>query len=241
MDKLLQVQELDLKIEACKAREAEIPKQKEKFEVQRKRLAAEVEERQEACKNLELEQRKCEGEIGDKQAHIVKYEQQLMTVKKNEEYQALLHEIDTLKKQISGHEERVIALMLELDDMKARLEEDKTRVAAELKEIDRECGEIDAELAEAVSHREELQEQRTPLAEGVEEGLMPRYDRIRRSKKIGAAVVPIKGESCTGCNMAVPAQVVNEVLAGKIHACPLCGRLLYEKTNFADESGEGAA
>jgi hypothetical protein len=233
---LLPLQCLDLKIEACRAREFEIPKQKGKFEVQRKRLLAEIQEREGVLRALQLEQRECESEISQRQTHIVKYEQQLLSVKKNEEYQALLHEIDSLKKQIAAKEERIITLLVELDSVRERLAEDKKRIDAELKGIDRQCAEVDTELAEAVAQRQELERQRGPVAEKVEASLLTRYNRIRVSKKTGAAAVPLNGSNCTGCHMTVTPQIVNEVLAGKVHACAHCGRLLYDKDSFHQES-----
>lgn len=237
MKTLLHLQDLDKQIAACKAREVEIPRQKEKFDVQRKRLAAELAECEEICKNLELEQRKCEGDAAEKQAQIVKYEQQLLTIKKNEEYQALIHEIDGLKKQIAAHEERAIAIMVELDDAKARLEEDRKRIAEEQKEIDRQCAEIDAELAGAIKHRETVEGERKPVAADVEPPLLQRYQRIKKMRGT-PTVVPLRGETCSGCNMTVRAQIVNEVLAGKIHSCPTCGRLLYDRETIGVEAGE---
>ncbi len=233
MKTLLRLQELDLRIETCKARESEIPKQKEKFLVQKERFEAELAEREEAIKRLQLAQRECEGDIEQKQAQVAKYDEQLFAVKKNEEYQALLHEIDLLKKQIGTQEERIISLMVELDDAKARFEEDQKRVKAEIEALDKQCAEVDAELSEAVKDRAALEEKREPLLEQVEPGLLSKYRRIRANKTTGPAVVPLRGEICSGCNMNVRPQIVNEVLAGEIRACSQCGRLLYDRETLS--------
>jgi uncharacterized protein len=225
---LLKLQELDLRIETCVLREREIPKQKSKFEVQRSRLEQELKDREEASQRLALEQRECYSEIDLKQEQAAKYEQQLHGVKKNEEYQALLHEIDLVKKQVAQKEERIISLMVEMDDAEAKLEEDKKRIGEALQEIDDQCAAIDEELAEAVKQRGALEAERVPLVEAVDAELMPRYTRIRANKGTGAAVVPLNGENCGGCHMAVPPQVVNEVLGNaQVHTCAHCGRLLY--------------
>ena len=172
-----------------------------------------------------------------KQEQIARYQQQLNIIKKNEEYQALLHEIDLLKKQIGLKEERILNILIEADEAKARLEEDRKRIREELTDIDKQCAEIDTEFAEAVRHRQELEEQRAPLAGEVESALLGRYERIRRSGKTGRAVVPLNGDACGGCHMHERAQIVNEVMAGEnIHTCQHCGRLLYHPANFEDES-----
>ncbi len=227
MKTLLELQELDLQIEACKLRELEIPKQKNKFDIQRKRLASELEEREKGYRDLTLAQRAAEGEIEKHKGQVAKYEQQLLGVKKNEEYQALLHEMDLIKKQISIQEERVISIMVELDDGKVSLAENRKRIESDMKSIAAQCAAIDEELAEAVRQRGALETRRVPLAAQVEPALMHRYKRIRASKKTGPAAVPLRGDHCSGCNMAVPAQIVNEVLGGRVHGCNFCGRLLY--------------
>ena len=226
-----------MQIGTCMRREAEIPKQKNKFDIHKKRLGAELEERENTYKSLEVEQRKCEGDIEENLAHIVKYNQQLNVIKKNEEYQALLHEIDILKKKNGVHEERVLAILIELDEAKIRLAEDRKRINEEMKDIDNQCSEIDDELAEAVQHRKTLETLREPLATKVDGTLLQRYQRIRSSRKSGPALVPLNGETCGGCHMHERAQIVNEVIAGEnIHTCQHCGRLLYYPANFEDES-----
>jgi len=233
LDKLLQLQTLDLKIEELTERETEIPKQKSKYEIHRERLAAEMQASEQRCTRLVLEQRECEQEIKERQEHILKYEGDLLKVKKNEEYQALLHEIEAEKKHIGIKEERILNIMMELDEAKAHYEEDKTRIGAELKQIEAECAEIDAEQETARKEREALEAQRLPLAGEVAAQMLSRYTRIRQAKKRGPAVVPINDEFCTGCHMKVTSQVINEILAGeKLHTCSHCGRILYNPEKF---------
>jgi predicted nucleic acid-binding Zn-ribbon protein len=234
LNTLLRLQDLDLQIEALKAREQEIPKQKGKFDVRRKRLAEEFTEREKVVKALILEQKDCESEIEQKQGQIKKYDQQLLSIKKNEEYQALLHEMEMLKKQIAIKEEREISIMVEIDDAKARLEADKKRIDDELKDIDRQCSLIDAELGEAVLERESLEKQIEPLTLRVKPELISRYKRIRQNKGVGAAVVPLNGEACSGCHMRVTPQLVNELLGGSQQlACNYCGRMLYDPQTYS--------
>lgn len=237
MKRLLELQELDMKIEEYLRREKEIPKQKEKFDIYRKRLEDELRSSEKRYKSLILEQRECEHDIEQKQEEIRKKDGQLLAVKKNEEYQALLHEMDMGKKQIGQKEERIITIMVETDEAKAHFEEDKKRIAEEQSKIDAECRKIDDELEESVQYREELERQRGPLEGAMSKDLMSRYTRIRRAKKTGPAVVPLHGEACSGCHMMVRAQVYNEILAGgKFHTCAQCGRLLYHEGNFEKET-----
>jgi len=232
---LIDLQRLDLKIKQYMEREAEIPKQKNQYSIHRQRLDAELKSSEDRAQKLLLEQRECELDIAQKQEQIKKYETQLNSVKKNDEYQALLHEIDICKKQIAIKEERIIGILIEIDDAKDTLAEDKKRIAAELASIDAECARIDGELAEAVVDRKALEEQRTPYLEQIEASLLNKYTRIRKAKNGGAAIVPMRNENCTGCNMSLRPQLVNEILAGeKIQSCTNCGRILYYPENYMD-------
>lgn len=236
---LLLLQELDLAIEECRTREAEIPKRKKKFEIQRERLKAELAEREQARQKLIVEQRDCEREIEAKQEQIKKYQAQLNLVKKNDEYQALLHEIDLAKKQITLREERILGIMVEQDDVGNRLLEDRKRIDAELREIEKQSAEVDKVLDDAVGQRRELEEKGVPLKATVEAQLLRQYTRIRISKGAGAALVPMRNEACGGCHMHILPQIVNEILAGhKVRTCQHCGRLLYHPDNFHDEPVE---
>ncbi len=238
MKKLLDLQNLDLQIEKFRARETEIPKQKSKFDIHKKRLGDELKESEAKFKGLMVEQRKCETDISASQEEILKKEGQLIAVKKNEEYQALLHEMESIKKKISQKEDRILVIMEQMDDAETRFNEDKQRIAGEEAEITSECSKIDKELAVAVSEREALEAQRKPLLDDIDPAHMRKYDRIRRAKKTGAALVPLQGESCSGCFMGITAQNVNEILGGKFIPCSHCGRLVYFPTKVAEEALE---
>lgn len=231
MIELLKLQILDLKIDSLKASELDLPKQKDKYAIHRERLAAEIKSSEERCKRLLLEQRECAGEIEQRQAQIVKYDGQLYSIKKNEEYKALLYEIDLLKKQIAVKEERILSLMIEHDDAKEALAADKERIQGELNEIEAECAKIDKELELLTVERKALVKSRPPLVEKVNKQLLSRYERIRKVRT--PSVVPLKEDVCGGCFMGVRPQIINEIMANdKVHACQHCGRLLYFPGNI---------
>ncbi len=239
MRALLALQQLDMKIAEHRRREKEIPRQKEACGIQRGRLRDELKESEDRVKRLKMEQRECEVDIDQKNAQIGKFESQLLLVKKNEEYKALLHEIDLQRKQITLKEERILGIMMETDQAQMKFQEDKKRIEGEVAGIDAECARIDQELEEAVRERKVLEAERKPLAERVEAVLLRKYERIRTVRT--PAVVPLNEESCGGCYMTVRAQIVNEIMADKeYHACQQCGRLLYYPGNVADLAVDGA-
>ena len=231
MIELLELQQLDIRIADLKQREHELPKQKDKYKIHRERLAAELKSSEERCKKLLLEQRECQGEIEQRQAQIRKYDEQLYAVKKNEEYKALLYEMDLLKKQIAVKEERIIALMCEYDEAREGFAADKERIEAELRDIEGECARIDGDLATLTAERKALVKSRPPIAAKVAPDMLKRYERIRKVKM--PAAVPMNNDACGGCFMTIRPQIVNEIMGNeKTHACQHCGRLLYWPGNL---------
>jgi len=230
---LLELQDLDLRIHACRKREQEIPKQKSKFDTRRQRLAEELAKAEERIKQLQVEQGSLQTEIDKNLDQAKKWETQLSSVKKNEEYQALLHEISGVKRKNDEIEERVIALEYEIDEAKEKLADDKARIAEETAAIETECTAIDKELEEAKVERKQLEVERKDFREGCDPSLLSKYERILRRHAGTRVIVPLVNGVCTGCHMSARAQVVNEILEGKVHACAHCSRLLYDKEALA--------
>lgn len=225
---LLELQNIDLQIEALLAKEKEIPKQKEKLKIQEKKLRQEIEDSEKNHKKLVLDQRECERQIAQLQEQIKKYNNQLLAVKKNEEYQALLKEIDEIKKQIGLKEEEQIKIMLQMDEANLFFLEAKKRIEAEIQQIKKQEEQVDMELQEVIQERKKLEQQKVEAQKLVSPELLNHYTRVKQMKKAGPVVVPLKDEICSGCFMQLLPQVVNEIMAGeKIHTCRHCGRILY--------------
>lgn len=225
---LLELQNIDLQIEALLSKEKEIPQQKEKLQIQEKKLKREIEDSEKTHKKLILDQRECERQVAQLQEQIKKYNNQLQGVKKNEEYQALLREIDEIKKQIGLKEEEQIKIMLQIDEANLFFLEAKKRIETEIQQLRKQEEQIDKELQEVTQERKELEEKKIEFQKLVNPELLSHYLRVKQRKKTGPVVVPLKDEICSGCHMQILPQVVNEIMASeKIHTCRHCGRILY--------------
>ncbi len=235
---LLRLQEVDLKIEELKAKEEFIPRQKDKLLIQEKKLQQEIEEHERGYKKLQLEQREKEKEIAYLQEQIKKLENQLMTVKKNEEYRAMLKEIEDIKRQIGLKEEELIEIMYKLDESNLFFLESKKRIEQEIKDLKEQAKEIDKELEAVRKEREEWENKRKEIINEVALEYLEKYERIRKKVKNGPVVVNLdsSGDICTGCYMKQLPQIVNEIMAGeKIHTCRHCGRILYYEDSLNEE------
>jgi len=201
-------------------------------EERKKRLAANLKER----KDLE-------GEIKSVQEKIAKHKDQLYQVKTNEQYRAMLKEIEGEEGNVRNIEDQILEKMIESEDLQkhvqeaaARLEGEKARVAAEIKHLQ-------DERQKDLDERASQQSRRNELAGTLSDSVLALYERIR-THRTGAAVAEVRNGLCTACNVLLRPQAYNEVRRNDaVLTCENCGRILYYIEPTTEEqaaSGESA-
>jgi hypothetical protein len=197
-------------------------------EERKKRLAANLKER----KDLE-------GDSKVIQEKITKHKDQLYQVKTNEQYRAMLKEIEGEEGNNRKIEDQILEKMIEAEDIQkhvqeaaARLEGEKARVAAEIKRLQ-------DERQKELDERGRLQARRKEVAAALSGSVLALYERIR-SYRPGAAVVEVRDGLCTACNVRLRPQVYNEVRTGEaVLTCENCSRILYYLEPPAAEQAAG--
>jgi len=196
---------------------------KQGLETEKERLK----ELEAAFKKRQLLQKEKEGELAQKEGNVRKLEGQQSQVKTNKEYDALKQEIASLKADNSLLEEEIIRLMDESEACREEVLKEQARV--------KECEKAQQAREQEISKKEkEIQEQILQLKTQKEEAsnhLSPEvrslYNRIVEKKK-GLALVPVRGEICSGCQIRLRAQVINEVmLSQSLVLCDNCSRILF--------------
>ncbi len=182
-------------------------------------LNGEVEERKKAQRHLERQ-------LDQKQVDLSKYNTQLPLIKTNREYKAILVEIDMVEKDISDLEEEILAKMDDVEEVEGRAREKREELRRAEEETAKERQKLEDKQKALEESLRGTRSQRENLAADVESSLLTQYDRIR-TRKEGLALTRISGESCDACHMALPPQIVNEVIGGRVKSCPSCLRLLY--------------
>jgi len=178
-------------------------------------------------KLVETERKKLELEVDSKKQQIEKYSLQQFQTKKNEEYRALAHEIETCREGIARLEDQQLELMEQADTVQKQIalatreaEEAVKLTEGQLKELTAREETLKTELAELESNREQL-------TVGVDEPILKRYERLLRNKG-DSVVVGIQHGVCGGCHMKFPVQLVVSCQAAReLVTCPNCGRILY--------------
>jgi uncharacterized protein len=173
-----------------------------------------------------------EKDVATVQGRLAKYKDQLLEVKTNREYQAMLHEIETAQNDIKTREDRILESMMQSDELSAALKKAEADlkaaekdVAAERQVLERDMAELQAELNRAASAREQLVSQ-------IDRGVLAIFELTARNRK-GIAVAEARDGMCMICHVRLRPQVFNDVRRNDaIIQCDSCRRILY----FAGES-----
>jgi uncharacterized protein len=170
--------------------------------------------------------------MSEAEIHREESEKKMDSITTQREYEALDTEIrDAAEKEQSFRKDiqREEALQEELKESMEREEKLIQLQEAELNDeqvrVKQETEEREEELKRLVNDEE------SAIVPGIDSEIVFKFERII-SNKAGLGLVPVKNGVCTGCNMMLPAQYVNDVrIAKDVLFCPYCSRILFYETS----------
>ena len=224
---LLQLQTVDTEIYNLKAEKEAKPQEikllDDAFQAKKQGMA-DLEK-----KSLDIQKQKKdkELELASKEEAAKKLQTQLYSLKTNKEYQTMLQQINDAKADGSVIEDQILRSMDQLDQVKAEIEKEKQALQREEKKFNEEKNKIQNRVKEIDDRIAQLDAQRNQMAPNIDKKIMAQYNRILASRD-GLAIVGVKDNSCQGCNMFVPPQVINLIkMYERIITCEVCNRMLY--------------
>ena len=138
IENLLKLQDTDKEIRRLQDEIAELPKRVAAIELKLAGTKAQLEKAQAAVKADEANRRKYDTAINDLRGKISKYRDQSLDVKTNEQYKALLHEIQFAEKEIAANEDKILELMVNADARDKEVKAAQAELKAETAEIEQE-------------------------------------------------------------------------------------------------------
>ncbi len=238
IEKLLILQDRDRKIHRVQQELAHIGPERETLRAKATTTQAQLEAAKTRAKQIESDRKRLELDVQEKKSQIEKYANQQLQTRKNEEYRALTHEIDTCKADITKIEDQEIVLMEQAEAVQkeaARL----SREADEIKKLaEGQIAQLNQREENLKKELAELQRGRAELAAAVEQAALNRYERLFKSKGDNV-VVGVHHGVCGGCHMKLPPQILVNCQGEKeIMACSNCGRILYYTRDMALAAAE---
>ena len=228
LEQLLVLQDRQQKIKQIQTEVETLPLQKKSLEAQLAASVAGVEALKQKTRKVEMDRKKLELDVGTRNESISRLKTQQYQTRKNDEFQAIGHEIERYENEIRKIEDEELELMIEADKLRADLGVEEKKAATVKESVTRQTADLEAKSKTLESRLEELTKERAEIAGKIDEDLLGRFERLFKSKG-DAVVVPLEHEVCTGCHMKVTTQTAHRAKAGKeIVSCDNCGRILYD-------------
>lgn len=228
LEQLLVLQDRQQKIKQIETEIETVPLQRKSLEAQLAASVAGVEALKQKNRHVEMDRKKLELDVGTRAETIARLKTQQYQTRKNDEFQAIGHEIERYENEIRKIEDEELELMVQADTIKVDLAEEEKKAGVVRESIARQTKDLEAKSATLQSQLEELSKERAEIAGKIDEDLLSRFERLFKSKG-DAVVVALEHEVCTGCHMKVTTQTAHRVKAGKeIVSCENCGRILYD-------------
>src|ERR1700676_4528742 len=243
---LIELQRVDHLIAAVRTEIETFPKRVREADAKLSGARAAVAAAKEGLVTSQKERKKFELDVQQWKDRAKKYRDQSSSVKTNEAYKALQHEIATAEGEASKAEDRVLEQMMAIEEAERRVK----RLEAELKEseqvITAEKKQIEQQFAEKKKGWEAATAERRGIAKKIPEDMLELYERIAK-KHPGTAMAQVRDGQCKACGLrALPhtIQLLESDTDEEIFRCESCGRILYSLEPIAHaapkESATGA-
>jgi len=228
---LIALQDLELKIASLQKQSSEIPGKTQSFENELARIRAEYDEEVTRSKDLANQRRTYEGEVEMLQTKLSRFKDQLMTVKTNKEYTAMLHEIQMAEDHIRSEEDKILDIMEKTEDLDQVLKEAEQAMLKKCAEIQEEIRKTTESAPQLESELSRLQEEKNTVETTIDRDLLARYRRIARASR-GLALAEARDELCSACHVRIRPQMYAELLrTDNIYSCDSCSRILFHRDN----------
>ena len=227
LEQLLILQDRDQKIRQIRTEIETVPLRRSSLEAQLAASRASVEGLKQRARQVEIDRKRLELDVGTRAETISRLKTQQYQTRKNDEFQAIGHEIERYENEIRKIEDDELELMVLGDKVKADLAEEEKKATAAQNSIARQTADLEEKSKALESQLQALSKERSELAGKIDEDSLGRFERLFKSKG-DAAVVAIEHGVCTGCHRKVTTATAAQVRAGKeIVSCENCGRILY--------------
>jgi predicted nucleic acid-binding Zn-ribbon protein len=224
---LVELQQKEIEAARFQTELDQIPAKTDLMTSELKEFEEAIEAQNAALKELKTVYRSFDIQIQENQARIKKREEQLRAVTTNKEYQAILKEIEEIKKADSRIEDETIECLDKIDAAAKEVKEKEVTYSEEKEVVNQKIAELEAEAEKQRKILKKLLSKNKTLSGKIDPELMKQFVFIK-SQARGIAIVEVKEAICQGCNMNIPPQMYNELhKEDELRNCPHCHRMIY--------------
>ena len=227
LEQLLILQDRQQKIRQIENEIKNLPLQRKHLESQLTESAASLDAIKLKARQVEVDRKKLELDVGTRNESIARLKTQQYQTRKNDEFQAMGHEIQRYEDEIRKLEDQELELMEQVDKLKVEVAAEEKKAGAAKESITRQTNDLGEKSKALETRLQELVKERQELGGKIDEDLLDQFERLFASKG-DSAIVAVEHGVCTGCHMKLTIATIKAAEAGKeIVSCEQCGRILY--------------
>ena len=224
---LIKLQELDSEIYVLENERAAAPQEIQALEATFELKKQDLLVLEKKSLDLQIQRKEKELQLATNAEGVKKLTGQLFSLKTNKEFQLMQQQIADAKADGEVIEEKILIFFEESDVIKAQIDLENSKLKDGEKIFLQQKKMIESRSEEIGGRLNQLDAQRKQIIPEVDSKMLHEYERILHSRD-GLAMVAVKDNSCGGCHMLVPPQVINLIkMYEHIITCEVCNRILY--------------
>ena len=226
LEKLVRLHQTETELKHVESELGEIPQKRSAIEERLGRDRAHLDAARAALEASQKARKQNETSVQDLETKRSKYRGQLMEVKTNKEYTAVLHEIEGVEREIKAREDVILEEMEKAEGLAASVKREETDFKAVEAEAKQSQAELDAATARLEASAGRLRGERDAVAATVPENAREIYARV--AKQRGSGVAEAREGMCQACHVRMRVQIWVEVRKNEqLFQCESCSRIYF--------------
>jgi hypothetical protein len=226
LEKLISLHHAEMEIKRLDAERAEVPRIREALEARVAGERARLDATRETFETSQKVRKENEAAVQDLEVKRSRYRDQLMDVKTNKEYTAMLHEIETVEREIRSREDLILEEMERAESLAGEVAREESAFRSVEEAAGGERAELDVRGARLEDERKRMGVERERVAGTIPERPLELYERVTHLR--GTGVAEARDGVCQACHVKMRPQPWVELrMSDQLFQCEACSRILY--------------
>ncbi len=231
--KLLELQALDTELYTLGQQMQRVPQELRKEQAEYERVVQELRKEEQARQHMDDERARQEHSLASSAERIKQLKAKQGQIKKNQEYQALTHEIQLAEDSNAKHHVALERVVEQRQEMDAAVAQRHSAVEERKKLFMTRAGKAKQEIAALQECVRKCRVLRKDVARTINADALALYEKLLKTRApLVLAPVNVDVKVCTGCNIQLTEQVIADIMCSdRLVMCETCARILYLDNN----------